>query len=204
MAAFVANDFGDEKVNEFVRNAFGAFDFTGIVSTPPTRTFSGELILPVGGREIRLHEVGPAHTKGDLLVEVPDARTVFTGDIVFNYGTPIVWEGPLANWIEACDRIIALDVDVVVPGHGPVTDKNGPEMMRRYLRFVTEEAAIRHAEGMSAAQAAYDIELGEFGEWSDSERLAVNVHTAYNDLDPTYETPPMGQLILEMAKFATT
>jgi cyclase len=41
----------------------------------------------------------PAHTRGDVIVHVPEARTVFTGDILFVGGTPIVWAGPLSNWI---------------------------------------------------------------------------------------------------------
>ena len=63
--------------------------------------------------------MGPAHTAGDVLVEVPDAAVVFTGDILFDGGHPIVWAGPVANWVAACERILAMDVDTVVPGHGP-------------------------------------------------------------------------------------
>ena len=60
-----------------------------------------------------------------MLVHVPEDRTIFTGDILFIGGTPIVWAGPLANWIAACDLMLGMDVDTVVPGHGPVTDKSG-------------------------------------------------------------------------------
>ena len=202
LAVLVETDFGDQVVNDYLRGAFGQFDFTGIVATPPTRTFSGHLGLTVGGRQIELIDVGPAHTKGDLIVHVPDARTVFTGDILFVYGTPIVWAGPVINWIRACDLILELDVEVVVPGHGPVVDRRGPEMVRDYLTFVQREAAERHADGMTASEAARDIELGHFGEWTDSERLAVNVHAVYADLDPTYTQPPLPQLISEMAHLA--
>jgi cyclase len=62
--------------------------------------------------------LGPAHTKGDLLVHLPKERVVFTGDILFVGSHPIVWEGPISNWIAACDRILALDPAVVVPGLG--------------------------------------------------------------------------------------
>ena len=65
----------------------------------------------------------PGPHPGDTLAYVPDARTVYTGDILFIGGTPIVWAGPLSNWIAACDLILGMDVDTVVPGHGPVTDK---------------------------------------------------------------------------------
>ena len=84
-------------VGELFRSFFGEFEFDGITLTPPTRTFEGRLTVDVAGREVELIEVGPAHTKGDTIVHVPDARTVFTGDILFIDGTPIVWAGPLAQ-----------------------------------------------------------------------------------------------------------
>ena len=62
-------------MGELFRSFFGEFDFTGIEPTPPTRTFDGRLDLEVGGRPIELIEVGPAHTKGDVLVHSPDDRT---------------------------------------------------------------------------------------------------------------------------------
>ena len=74
---------------------------------------------------------------------MPDARTIFTGDILFIGGTPIVWAGPLANWIAACDLMLGMDVDTVVPGHGPVTDKAGVVGVRDYLAFVDGEATAR-------------------------------------------------------------
>ncbi len=58
----------------------------------------------VGDRRVRLIEVGPAHTGGDVVVHLPDDGVVFTGDILFHGGHPIVWAGPVGNWIAACDR----------------------------------------------------------------------------------------------------
>jgi len=117
-----------------------------------------------------------------VLVHSPGDRTIFTGDILFIGGTPIVWEGPIANWIAACDRILALDVETIVPGHGPVTDKDGVRDVKRYLEFVSREAAERYKAGMSVEEAAHDIALGEFSSWLDRERIAVNVQTAYREL----------------------
>ena len=103
----------------FFARCFGAFDFAGIELTPPEQTFSGELALRVGETELRLIEVGPAHTRGDTLVHVPGARVLFTGDILFSGAHPIAWAGPVSNWIAACDRILAMELETIVPGHGP-------------------------------------------------------------------------------------
>ena len=94
------------------------FDFSDVVHTPPTELFAGEMKLSVGSKEVLLIELGPAHTRGDALAYVPADRTVFTGDLMFVGGHPILWAGPMQNWIRACDKILSWDVETVVPGTG--------------------------------------------------------------------------------------
>ena len=81
---------------------------TGIEPAPPEQTFSGELTIKVGAREVQLLEVGPAHTRGDTMAWLPAERVLFTGDILFSGAHPIAWAGPVSNWIAACERIEAL------------------------------------------------------------------------------------------------
>lgn len=192
------------EVGELFRSFFGAFEFDGIELPPPDRTFDGRLDLEVGGRSIELIEVGPAHTAGDTIVVVPDAGVVYTGDILFVGGTPIVWAGPLSNWIAACDLMLGMEIDTVVPGHGPVTDKAGVVAVRDYLRFVEVEAGARFDAGMDAFDAARDIarsigaderfaSLGEFG------RIAVNVDTVYRELDPRHRAADVVEQFRRMA-----
>ena len=121
------------EIGQLFRSFFGAFEFADITMKLPTRTFDVRLDVEVGGRVIELIEVGPAHTRGDVIAYVHDARTVYTGDVLFIGGTPIVWAGPLSNWILACDLMLGMDIDTVVPGHGPVTDKQGIVQVRDYL-----------------------------------------------------------------------
>lgn len=183
LAALVKAFGGQEsELGRFVADAFGAFQFDGIRLVPPTRTFERQLALEVGARRVELIEVGPAHTKGDVLVHVPADRTVFSGDILFVEGTPIAWEGPLSRWVAACDRILALGPERIVPGHGPITDLRGVRAVKAYLEFVEREARQRYESGLDAWSAAQDIELGAFADWSDAERLAVNVDTVYREL----------------------
>lgn len=192
-------------VGDLFRSFFGEFDFDGIELELPSRTFDDRLDIEVAGRRIELIEVGPAHTAGDVIVHVPDARTVYTGDILFIGGTPIVWAGPLSNWIAACDLMLEMDVATVVPGHGPLTDLAGIVAARDYLSFVDIEAAGRRSAGMDAFDAARDIGamiaaderfagLGEFG------RIAVNVDTVYRSLDPAHETPDVVEQFRRMAE----
>ena len=92
-------------VGRFVGDALRPFAFGEVRLARPTRTFRGELALEVGGREVRLIEVGPAHTPGDLVVHVPDARTVLAADILFIGVTPVMWAGPVKRWLAALDRL---------------------------------------------------------------------------------------------------
>lgn len=186
----------------FLARCLGGFDFEGIVHTPPTETFHGERTLRVGTKDVRLIEVGPAHTKGDVLVHVPADRVVFTGDILFIEGTPIMWAGPVANWISACERIAAMDVETIVPGHGPLTDAAGALRVRDYLVYVRDEARKRFDAGLSVPEAARDIALTDFSAWGDAERIAVNVHTLYREWGAT--EPPLHaiELFALMAELA--
>ncbi|MFZ4810473.1 MAG: MBL fold metallo-hydrolase [Ilumatobacteraceae bacterium] len=193
------------EVGELFRSFFGDFQFDGIELRLPTRTFERRLDVEVGGRLVELIEVGPAHTAGDTIVHLPDAHTVFTGDILFIGGTPIVWAGPLANWIAACDLMLGMDVEVVVPGHGPVTDKAGVAQVRDYLSFVDTEASARQAAGVDAFDAARDIARAigareDFGTWGEFGRIVVNVETVYRSLDPAHTTPNVVEQFRRMAE----
>lgn len=190
---------GDERLDRYVRKAFGPFHFDGIELRPPTRTFDNRLTLDVAATSVELLEVGPAHTRGDVIAHVPAAGVVFTGDILFVRGTPIVWAGPISNWIRACDQIVALDPTLVVPGHGPVTDAEGVRAMREYLAFVEREASTRFEVGMDARDAARDIELGSFADWGQPERIVVNVESVYRELDPSRPSPNALDLFTAMA-----
>jgi cyclase len=191
------------ELADFVQHAFGPFDFEGITVRAPSQTFQGRLDLRVGDRTVSFLELGPAHTGGDTIVHVPDASTVFTGDLLFSEGTPIVWAS-LSNWITACDRILELDAAVLVPGHGPVTDASGVRDLRRYLRYVQDAARERFEAGMAPAAAADDIDISDFADWGDPERLAANVIAAYRELDPSLPAPTPPELFMQMAQWRAT
>jgi glyoxylase-like metal-dependent hydrolase (beta-lactamase superfamily II) len=165
----------------FISRIFGAFDFSGIELTPPTRTFSGRLDLKVGGKRVSLIEVGPAHTGGDVVVHLPDDGVVFTGDILFHGGHPIVWAGPVSNWIGACQAVLALDAPIVVPGHGPIAGRQAVTDLKGYFEWLTGEARSRFDAGMAPLDAARDIGIGPYGDWGESERVVVNICALYRE-----------------------
>lgn len=194
------------EVGDLFRSFFGDFEFEGIDLSLPTQTFDKRLDLNVGGQEVQLIEVGPAHTAGDTIAYVPSTGSVFTGDILFIGGAPIVWAGPLQNWIAACDLIIGLEATVVVPGHGPLTDNAGVREVRDYLSYVLNEATERQAQGMDAFDAAKEIcknMMGDtsksFAGWKEFGRISVNVDTVYRTLDPQHQSPNVVEQFARMA-----
>ena len=195
-----APDLGE--VGAYIQSIFGPFEFDGITLTPPTDTFDGELTLTVGDRTVKLFELGPAHTRGDVIAYLPDERLVFTGDLLFHGGHPVVWAGPVSNWIAACDRIVALDAATVVPGHGPVTDNGAVRNLKTYLEYLTAEARVRYDAGLTPMEAARDISLADYQAWGEAERLVVNVTTLYRDFggDPPSDAVTMFTQMAELAR----
>jgi glyoxylase-like metal-dependent hydrolase (beta-lactamase superfamily II) len=197
-----AGAFGEAA--EFVVDKFGGFEFAGIELCLPTHTFDGRLTLRVGDKDVHLIEVGPAHTRGDVIVHVPADRVVFSGDILFIGSHPIVWDGPVKNWIAACDRILQLDVGTVVPGHGPITDKAGVVQAREYWELLLVESRRRFDRGMTVGEAARDIarhSLGRFSSLRERERLAVNVDTIYREFSGDRSRRDPLTMLATMANF---
>ena len=171
------------EAGAFLHEVMGSkFKWDDVKNTPPTRVFEDELRLKVGDKDVLLKNVGPAHTRGDVLVHVPQDRTVFTGDILFVEGHPVLWAGPVDNWVAACDRILAWDVETVVPGHGAVTGKAAVRNLKAYFEYVMAQAKARLDAGLGWEEAANDISLDGFAGWGERERIVANVRAAYRDL----------------------
>jgi cyclase len=204
MAALLEQAPNMGEAGAFFLRCFGAFDFRGIETVLPSETFNGELTLRVGSREVQLIEVGPAHTRGDTLALLPAERVLFSGDILFHGAHPIAWAGPVSNWIAACDRILAMDLEVIVPGHGPPADQGAVRELKAYFEYLYERARHCHADGMTALQAARSIALDRWAQWGERERLVINIDTIYRELAGDEEPPNTLALFEQMAALAAS
>jgi cyclase len=194
LRAVLANSDNLGAGGRFLQRIMAPFDFSGIGLTLPTRTFTGTLQLKVGDKAVELIDVGPAHSLGDLIVHVPEDRVVFLADLLFVGGHPAVWAGPIGNWIAVCDRVLGMDVDVVVPGHGPLTDKAGVTEFRDSLAFVESEAEGMFEAGLTVEEAARTIDLSPYAHWTDAERIVIAIDTTYREL--AKDTSPRDKLKL--------
>jgi glyoxylase-like metal-dependent hydrolase (beta-lactamase superfamily II) len=203
MAALVQQAPQMGVLGEFFLRCFGAFEFDGIEPVLPKQTFSGELSLRVGERELQLIEVGPAHTRGDTLVHLPAERVLYSGDVLFAGAHPIAWAGPVSNWIAACERILALDPQAIVPGHGPLSTVEQVRELRDYFEYLYEQARLRHANGMTPLQAARALALDRWADWKEDERLVVNLANIWAELDAAAEPLNALQAFEAMAQLAS-
>ncbi|MBH5333915.1 MBL fold metallo-hydrolase [Streptomyces pactum] len=198
MEPFLAAD-TDPRLRAYLE----AFDFSGITPTYPTITFTGEMELTVGSRTVRLIEVGPAHTEGDVIVHVPDAGVVYAGDILMFGGHGVIHSGPVGNCIRACDTILDLGAETVVPGHGPVGGKSEVIRVRDYLERVQAHATTAHQQGKSALEAAREFGFDEFSGFANAERVVLNIGAVYRELNGD-GTPGMGPLLHQMVELKDT
>jgi cyclase len=201
MAALVEQAPQMGTLGEFFLRCFGPFSFGGIEPVAPDETFSGELTLRVGAREVRLLEVGPAHTRGDTIAHLPAEGVLFTGDILFNGAHPIAWAGPVSNWIAALERIEALKPTAIVPGHGPLGEMADVRELRSYFEYLYEQGRLAHADGLTPLQAARRLSLDRWADWGERERLVVNLATIFAELSGTEPPNPL-EAFQQMAEFS--
>jgi glyoxylase-like metal-dependent hydrolase (beta-lactamase superfamily II) len=156
-------------------------ELDGASARLPDVTFDGDAMdVTIGRRQVRLLHFGWGHTRGDVVVLLPEERVLFTGDLGFFYVTPLAHEGHIGNWIRIGRRIIGeVDAHVLVPGHGPIGTKDDLRAMLDYLETVRDEARAAFEAGMPPRDAAAAIDLGEYAEWGESERVSFNVARLY-------------------------
>jgi glyoxylase-like metal-dependent hydrolase (beta-lactamase superfamily II) len=171
----------DDPVMADLARALEDWDFTGIVLTPPGTLLEDRLDLDLDGVPVHLIYVGPAHTAGDVIVHLPEQGVVFTGDVLFRQCTPIGWEGTFDRWIQALDDIVALEPEIIVPGHGPLCGVEGPKDMKEYLRYVRSEARRFFDAGLGTMEAARKIDLGPYAGWTEPQRVLFNLERAYRE-----------------------
>ncbi|MFC1868121.1 MBL fold metallo-hydrolase [Thermodesulfobacteriota bacterium] len=105
-------------------------------------TFRKDLDLFLGGLTLKLFHL-PGHSEGGIGVYIPEEKVVFTSDIVFHRKKTFMHEADPSKWLESLKRIGALDVDIIVPGHGEPCNKE----------YLAEQAQIVDAWAASVQSA---------------------------------------------------
>jgi cyclase len=146
----------------------------------PFLTFTDRVTSWVDDLQVEIRHVGTAaHTTNDSIVWVPERQVLFAGDLMFAGGTPFLVQGSVAGAIETLENVVRpLGATTIVAGHGPVSGPDLIETTLGYLRFVQHVAGDAVRSGVTPLDAARDLDLGEYANWSDAERIVGNLHRA--------------------------
>jgi glyoxylase-like metal-dependent hydrolase (beta-lactamase superfamily II) len=158
--------------------------------TWPTTTFSDRMTVWLGRRRVDLMHLGRAHTAGDIVVSVPDANVMFTGDIVEYRSACYCGDGHFADWPATLGRIRTLAPEAIVPGRGDALV--GRAMVdaaldgtREFLRATYEPAARVAMRGgtlkdaFAAVRAACDPKFSDYAIYEHC--LPFNVARAFDE-----------------------
>jgi cyclase len=153
-----------ERTLEHLRNRDAAYWTGAAAGTLPNETFTDEHEIKLGGKTIRAMHLGRGHTDGDMVVLFVEDRVLHTGDLFFNGRYPnvdLAAGGSVKEWGDTLDRVLALDFDRVIPGHGPVSDRAGLIAFQRFIRQLWQVGADAAAKGESLAEAQHTAALTE-------------------------------------------
>jgi cyclase len=135
--------------------------------TLPNQTFRNEHELKIADKTVRLIHPGRGHTDGDLVVLFVEDRVLQTGDLFFNGRYPNIdleAGGSVREWAATIDRVLELDFDKVIPGHGQVTDREGLRQFQTFMRQLAEvgEQTVRNGWTLEQAEreAKVDADAG--------------------------------------------
>ena len=170
--------------------AGGGFGNVADISEPrktivPILTFKDDITVFVGDIEVRFLFAGTCHTWGDMMAYLPKQKILFAGDVGFFWVAPYANNSYISKWLDTCDQIAGWDVDVIVPGHGPIGGKKELAAMADYFRVLGVETRKRYDMKMPPGVAAAEIRLGPFDNWIGPERLIMDVVRYYEEWDGT-------------------
>jgi len=146
-----------EKVGEVTLKNIGNFglkpeDMVGTEIVYPSLTFSDKMTIDLGGEKVELIRVAPSHTEGSVIVSLPAKKLLFSGDILFTDFHPYLADGDIPGWTSTLDALLAMDVERIVPGHGPLSSKKDLREMKEYL-ILFDARARELAAGTQDADA---------------------------------------------------
>ena len=115
-------------------------DMKGTTPAYPVLAYGDRMTIDIGGQQIELIHARHSHTDGDTLVYLPDKKVLFAGDILFTNYHPFLGEGNIEEWAKELDDIKSMDVEKIIPGHGPLSGKKDLEDMKEYILMFDQKA----------------------------------------------------------------
>lgn len=123
----------------------------------PTLTFEKRMTIDLGDESVVLIRTSPSHTAGSAVVFIPSKKLLFAGDILFTDFHPYLADGDFSGWVQTLDNLLAMDVEMIVPGHGPLSGKQDLREMKAYLALFDAKAQELAASGLEPDVMATEL-----------------------------------------------
>jgi glyoxylase-like metal-dependent hydrolase (beta-lactamase superfamily II)/rhodanese-related sulfurtransferase len=129
----------------------------------PDVTFKDNYKMDLGGKIVEAKYFGYAHEHSDICLWIPDQKIVFAGDIAFNQRIlPIFEITETLKWLEAWDKFAALEANIVIPGHGDVTDMPTVTWHTKgYIEYLREKI-LEVIDNDGGLNEAYEIDMSPY------------------------------------------
>jgi cyclase len=153
-----------DPAQAWFRQRIGLPDYDTMTIAPPTETFADQFTFHLPDDTMHLNYWGPAHCDGDIVVRLVKRKVVFLGDLLFHGRFPWLGDCDLSGLIDRLARVLTLDVEVVIPGHGMPTDLAQVARFRDML--VALRAAVDGAirAGVSEEAAVREVRLPQYAD----------------------------------------
>ncbi|NUU20621.1 MAG: MBL fold metallo-hydrolase [Streptomycetaceae bacterium] len=159
-------------------------DWGDLRAVAPFLTFTDAITVHAGDIRAEIRHFGvSAHTSNDSVVWLPDQGVVYSGDLIFNGGTPFLLMGSPTGYLYALEKLRELGAHTFIPGHGPICGPEQIDVAIGYVTFLMETAARGREAGLGPLDVARETDLGEYAALSDNERIVGNLHRVYAELD---------------------
>ncbi len=182
------SSFLDSAIDTLAHNMAERNSFVGVQLQVPTVGFTYRLHLRYGGHNIPLLAM-PGPTAGNLWVHLPEQRIVFVGDSVLADQHPHISSPSTKDWLESLTilRRSRFAADWIIPGRGPLVDKEATEPISNYLRLARRRVQSLYRAGRPRADTSILVpELLDLFPYDDSdpEQIQRRIKTG---LDRIYE-----------------
>jgi len=136
------------------------------VVAPDTPVSDGQVIT-IGGTQFRVLEAGRSHTDGDIMIEMPQKKVLFTGDIV-RVGLLGINDLSYKGYLAAIERILRTKSAIYIPGHGKAGDKKIVLTYRNFINTLRSTVAKHYDEGLTDYQVKPYVAnaLQEYRNWA--------------------------------------
>ncbi len=149
----------------------------------PQVTTDDSMTILEGEKAVELRFLGKGHTDGDLVLIFPWARVVFLGDLFFNEAIPNVQDASILQWMDTLQRVLKIEADIFVPGHGAVGDKKAVERFLNYFKELKTLVEAAMARGDSMEQSIDEMRIpAKYSEYRFQNFFPANVQRMYEEL----------------------